>query len=110
VSHERLRLSFLRTIDFDVTQDGAFLIGLPGRQVHPKERRMKKHIVAAVLIGVFATPALALTSGVYYVGLDMTTHTCSVVTHLTHGMEMMGKNKSKEAAEKAMAGMKKCHA
>jgi len=52
------------------------LIGLPGRQVHPKERRMKKHIVAAVLIGVFATPALALTSGVYYVGLDMTTHTC----------------------------------
>ena len=45
-----------------------FLIGLPGRQVHLKERRMKKHIVAAVLIGVFATPALALTSGVYYVG------------------------------------------
>jgi hypothetical protein len=76
---------------------------LPGRQVHPKERRMKKHIVAAVLIGVFATPALALTSGVYYVGLDMTTHTCSVVTHMTHGMKMMGKYKS-------MAGMKKCHA
>jgi hypothetical protein len=53
---------------------------------------------------------LALTSGVYYVGLDMTTHTCSVVTHMTHGMKMMGKYKSKEAAEKAMAGMKKCHA
>jgi hypothetical protein len=87
-----------------------FLIGLPGRQVHLKERRMKKHIVTAVLIGVFATPALALTSGVYYVGLDMTTHTCSVVTHMTHGMKMMGKYKSKEAAEKAMAGMKKCHA
>jgi hypothetical protein len=26
------------------------------------------------------------------------------------GMKMMGKYKSKEAAEKAMAGMKKCHA
>jgi len=25
-------------------------------------------------------------------------------------MKMMGKYKSKEAAEKAMAGMKKCHA
>jgi hypothetical protein len=33
-----------------------------------------------------------------------------VLTHLTHGMKMMGKYKSKEAAEKAMAGMKKCHA
>ena len=77
------------------------MIGLPGRQVHLKERRMKK---------LFATPALALTSGVYYVGLDMTTHTCSVVTKMSHGMKMMGKYKSKEAAEKAMAGMKKCHA
>jgi len=71
---------------------------------------MKKHLVAAILIGALATPALALTSGVYYVGLDMTTHTCSVVTKMTHGMKMMGKYKSKEAAEKAMAGMKKCHA
>ncbi len=59
---------------------------------------MKKHIVAAVLIGAFVTPALALTSGVYYVGLDMTTHTCSVVTKMAPGMKMMGKYKSKEAA------------
>jgi len=71
---------------------------------------MKKHIVAAVLIGAFATAALALTSGVYYVGLDMTTHTCSVVTKMAPGMKMMGKYKSQKAAEKAMAGMKKCHA
>jgi len=56
------------------------------------------------------TPALALTSGVYYVGLDMTTHTCSVVTKMAPGMKMMGKYKSQKAAEKAMAGMKKCHA
>jgi hypothetical protein len=86
------------------------LLGLPFRKSTPKERRMKKHIVAAVLIGAFATPALALTSGVYYVGLDMTTHTCSVVTKMAPGMKMMGKYKSQKAAEKAMAGMKKCHA
>jgi hypothetical protein len=71
---------------------------------------MRKHIVAAVLMGVFVTPALALTAGTYYVGLDTTTHTCSVVTKMTAGMKMMGKYKSKEAAEKAMAGMAKCHA
>ena len=68
---------------------------------------MHKYLVAAVLIGAFVTPALALTAGTYYVGLDMTTHTCSVVTKMAHGMKMMGKYKSKEAAEKAMAGMKK---
>jgi hypothetical protein len=67
---------------------------------------MRKYIVAAVLIGAFVTPALALTAGTYYVGLD----TCSVVTEMAPGMKMMGKYKSKEAAEKAMAGMKKCHA
>jgi hypothetical protein len=71
---------------------------------------MRKHIVAAVLIGAFVTPALALTSGVYYVGLDTTTHTCSVVTKMTAGMKMMGKYKTQAAAEKAMAGMAKCHA
>ena len=71
---------------------------------------MRTHIVAAVLIGAFITPALALTTGTYYVGLDTTTHTCSVVTKMTTGMKMMGKYKSKEAAETAMAGMKKCHA
>jgi hypothetical protein len=71
---------------------------------------MKKHIIAAVLIGAFVTPALALTAGTYYVGLDTTTHHCSVLTTLSPGMKMMGKYKSKEAAEKAMGGMKECHA
>jgi hypothetical protein len=71
---------------------------------------MRTYLVAAVLIGAFVAPALALTAGTYYVGLDPTTHTCSVVTEMTTGMKMMGKYKSKEAAEKAMAGMKKCHA
>ena len=43
---------------------------------------MTKYAVAAVLIGVFATPALALVSGTYFVGLNTTTHTCSVVTKM----------------------------
>jgi hypothetical protein len=53
-----------------------FLLALATWQVRPKERTMRKYIVAAVLVA-FVTPALALTSSVYYVGLDMTTHTCS---------------------------------
>ena len=71
---------------------------------------MKKHIIAAVVIGSFATPALALTSGTYYVGFDTSSHTCSVVTEMKSGMKMMGKYDSKEAAETAMAGMKECKA
>jgi hypothetical protein len=43
---------------------------------------MRKYIVAAVLIGAFVTPALALTAGTYYVGLDTSSHTCSVVTKM----------------------------
>jgi hypothetical protein len=75
-----------------------------------RETRMRKHIVAAVLIGAFVTPALALTAGTYFVGFDSATKTCSVVTKMATGMKMMGKYKSKEAAEKAMAGMKECKA
>jgi hypothetical protein len=71
---------------------------------------MRKHLIGAALVVAFATPALALTAGTYYVGLDTTTHTCSVVTKMASGMKMMGKYKSKEAAEKAMAGMKECKA
>jgi hypothetical protein len=40
---------------------------------------MRKYAVAAVLIGVFVTPAFALVAGPYFVGLNTTTHTCSVV-------------------------------
>jgi len=69
---------------------------------------MRKYIIAVAMIGLFVVPALALEAEEYYVGLDTTTHTCSVVTKMTSGMKMMGKYKSKEAAEKAMAGMKEC--
>ena len=69
---------------------------------------MRKPVLAAVLLATFLMPAYALESGVYYVGLDTTTHTCSVMTEMKAGMKMMGKYKSKEEAEKAMAGMKEC--
>ena len=71
---------------------------------------MKKYATAAVLITFFVTPALALTAGTYYVGLDTTTRKCSVVTEMKAGMKMMGKYDSKEAAETAMASMKECKA
>jgi hypothetical protein len=69
---------------------------------------MRKYAVAAVLIGVFVTPAFALVAGPYFVGLNTTTHTCSVVRHMSAGMKMMGKFKTRAAAETAMAGMKEC--
>jgi hypothetical protein len=69
---------------------------------------MRKYIVAAVLIGAFVAPALALTAGTYYVGLNTTTHTCSVVTKMEAGMKMMGKYSSKARAERAMHRMKEC--
>ena len=71
---------------------------------------MRRLIVAVVLAGGFVTPTLALVAGPYFVGLNTTTHTCSVVTKMEPGMKMMGKYKTKAAAEKAMAGMKACHA
>jgi hypothetical protein len=69
---------------------------------------MRRYAVAGVLIATFAAPSLALVSGQYYVGLNTTTHTCSVVTKMEPGMKMMGKYKSQAAAEKAMAHMKEC--
>ena len=68
-------------------------------------------LVAAVLIGAFAIPALAVETGggKYFVGLDTTTKKCSVVTEMAPGMKMIGaSNHSKEAAEKAMADMAEC--
>jgi hypothetical protein len=69
---------------------------------------MRMYAVAGVLIATFATPSLALVSGGYFVGLNTTTHTCSVVTKMEPGMKMMGKYRTQAAAEKAMARMKEC--
>jgi hypothetical protein len=75
-----------------------------------EKKFMRKYLIGAVLVGAFATPAFALTAGPYFVGLNTTTHTCSVVTKMEAGMKMMGKYKTKAAAEKAMAGMAECKA
>jgi hypothetical protein len=71
---------------------------------------MRKYLVAAALIGAFATPVLAVETGGghYYVGFDTSSHTCSVVTEMAAGMKMMGQYDSKEDAEKAMATMAEC--
>ena len=68
---------------------------------------MSKYIVTALVI-TFATPALALEAGPYFVGLNTTTHTCSVVTKMEAGMKMMGKYKTQAEAETAMHNMKEC--
>ena len=62
----------------------------------PRRQKMRKYIVAAVLIGAFATPALAVESGGghYFVGLDTTSHKCSVLTEMAPGMKMIGEYNS----------------
>jgi hypothetical protein len=71
---------------------------------------MRKYLVAAALIGMFAAPALAVETGggKYFVGLDTTSGKCSVVTEMAAGMKMMGEYDSQEAAEKAMTEMAEC--
>ncbi len=73
---------------------------------------MRKYLVAAVVVAAFASPAFAVDTGGghYFVGLDTTSHKCSVVTEMASGMKMMGEYESKEAAEKAMADRKECKA
>ncbi len=71
---------------------------------------MKKYLVAAVLAGALALPALAVETGggKYFVGIDTTSKKCAVVTEMAEGMKMMGEYDSKEAAEAAMAKMAEC--
>jgi hypothetical protein len=69
---------------------------------------MKRLVITSALLVAFIAPAWALEEGMYYVGLDTTTHKCSVMTEMKAGMKMMGKYKSKDEAEKAMASMTEC--
>ena len=73
---------------------------------------MRKYLFAAVVVAAFASPALAVDTGGghYFVGLDTTSHKCSVVTEMAPGMKMMGEYDSQDAAEKAMASMAECKA
>src|SRR3954469_12115778 len=74
---------------------------------------MKKYLIAAVLVGAFTVPAFAAMmpgAGPYYVGLDTTTHKCSVVRSMATGMKRMGKFRSQAAAQRAMSYMNQCSA
>jgi hypothetical protein len=86
------------------------MLGLDLSKVCPKETKMRKYLIAAVLIGALAAPALAVETGggKSYVGFDTNSKTCSVVTEMAEGMKMMGEYDSKEAAEAAMAEMDEC--
>ncbi len=69
---------------------------------------MKKHVLAAVLVGLFAAPASAAT---FYVMFDKTAKKCSIATTQpteTEKFSMMGQYGSEQAAKEAMAGMKEC--
>jgi len=71
---------------------------------------MGKYLLAAVLIGSFVAPAFAQ-AGPWFVGLDSATGKCSVVSGtMPANMKSMGEFKTKDEADKAMAGMKECKA
>jgi hypothetical protein len=76
----------------------------------PRRQKMRKYIIAAAVLGAFASPAFAVDTGGghYFVGIDTTSHKCSVVTEMAPGMKMMGEYDSQDAAEKAMADMQEC--
>jgi len=71
---------------------------------------MKKILIAATLIGVFAAPALAMDS--YYVLFDKAKKTCVMSRSApsdTEKFSMMGVYGSEANAHMAMAGMSACH-
>jgi hypothetical protein len=71
---------------------------------------MKKILIAATLIGVFAAPALAMDS--YYVLFDKAKKTCVMARSApsdTEKFSMMGVYGSEANAHMAMAGMTACH-
>jgi hypothetical protein len=67
---------------------------------------MRKYLFAAALTVAFVTPALAEQ---FYVVFDPASHKCEMMHNIPTGMKSMGgPYASKEAAHKAMAGMKEC--
>ncbi len=70
---------------------------------------MKKYIIAAVLIGAFAAPALADTG--FYIVFDSMTKKCATMTTKPTDMsryKMMGNYPTLGEAQTAMGGMKEC--
>ena len=66
---------------------------------------MRTYLIAAALIAVFVTPALAEQ---FYVVFDPASHKCEAMHNIPSGMKSMGKFKSMDEAKKAMASMKEC--
>ncbi|MBC8013257.1 MAG: hypothetical protein H7X74_04130 [Methyloceanibacter sp.] len=70
---------------------------------------MRKYLVAAILVGAFATPALAVDEG--FVMLDMTTKKCVTMKTQPSDMKkykMLGKYPTLGEAETAMLTMTEC--
>ena len=70
---------------------------------------MKRYLLAALLVGVFAVPASA--ADTYYVMFDKTKKQCSIATTPpteTEKFSMMGQYGSEQAAKQAMSKMKEC--
>jgi hypothetical protein len=70
---------------------------------------MKRYLLAAFVVGVFAAPASA--ADTFYVMFDKTKKQCSISKQPpteTEKFSMMGQFGSEAEAKKAMAGMKEC--
>ncbi len=73
---------------------------------------MKTYLLTAMLIGAFATSALAAQNG-FYIVFDKTSKTCSMAKSPptdTEKFSMMGQYGSEAEAMTAMKGMKECKA
>ena len=66
---------------------------------------MRTYLIAAALIAVFVTPALAEQ---FYVVFDPASHKCEAMHNIPQGMKSKGTYGSKKEAMKAMHGMKEC--
>jgi hypothetical protein len=67
---------------------------------------MRKYLIAATLVVVFAGPAFAEQ---FFVAFDPASHKCSMMhSQPAAPMKSMGTFKTEAEASKAMAGMKEC--
>jgi hypothetical protein len=70
---------------------------------------VRKYLLAAVMIGALARPALALNETPHYLGLAPKTHVCAVLVQKTPGWTILGTYKTTEAATKALKADKRCY-
>jgi hypothetical protein len=84
---------------------------VPSGKGKPKQRFMKKYLVAAALVVGFASPVLAVET--FYIMFDNSMKgkpgACKVMTSKPTGdYKMMGEYKSQAEADAAMKTMKEC--